>query len=107
MGKTDKRYEVDNNGKMVEGIPELLEDKTLKGMIEKLFNRNGWSYEMLSEKLSPGAKIALKNSNLEKEHVLHLYYGKVRKEEDKRSPKERIQLVTTKIHVSILRTVLY
>ncbi len=93
MGTTNSRYEINNSGQLVEGLPRLLDDKTLRGIVEELFNRNGWKYELLSEKLSSGAEIALKNSNLQRKYVFHLFYGKVRKEEEKRSPKEkRIQL---------------
>lgn len=91
----DERYEVNNLGELEIGIPTTLSAKEKKIMIENMFNRNGWNYELISEETNSHFKIKLVNNNIHKEYVLHLYHGNVRKEDPNRNRKEKkIQLGT-------------
>ncbi|SHH44491.1 AAA family ATPase [Clostridium intestinale] len=91
----NERYEVDNLGQIVVGNPTTLTPTEKKIMIEKVFSRNGWNYELLSEETSAHFKIKLVNSNLKKEYTLNLYHGNVRKEDPERNREEKkIQLGT-------------
>lgn len=87
------RFEVNNNGELIEGIPYMIDDVKIKQIIDELFNRNGWTLNIISKKIAPGMKIQLENKNLGKNNSFYFYYGKVRKEEERRSEYEkRIQL---------------
>lgn len=91
----DERYEVNNLGELVVGNPTTFTPTERKAMIERIFSQNGWSYELLSEETSAHFKIKLINTNLQKEYIVHLYHGNVRKEDPERNREEKkIQLGT-------------
>ena len=87
----NERYEVNNDGKIVVGIPETTSDRDL--LIKELFERNGWKYEIINRVSNGHYYIRLTNSSLEKEYNIHLYHGNVRKEDPDRNREEKkIQL---------------
>lgn len=89
----DERYEVNNLGELVVGVPTTLSPNAKKTMIENMFTRNGWNYELLSEESPSHFKIKLSNNNINQEYTLHLYHGNVRKEDPNRNREEKkIQL---------------
>lgn len=91
----EERYEVNVKGELVVGEPTTLSQNEKKEIIKKLFNRNGWNYEVISEETSAHFKIKLSNTNLQEEQIIHLYHGNVRKEDPDRNREEKkIQLGT-------------
>ena len=87
----NQRYEVNSKGELVIGEPNVCSNR--KQMLEQLFTRNGWVYEVLSEVSGAHFHVKVSNSNLEKEFVFHLFHGNVRKEDpDRNRAEKKIQL---------------
>ena len=87
----DERYEVDNLGKLIIAKPQVSNDRD--ALIKALFERNGWTYELLNKISNGHYHIKLKNDSLEREYQIHLYHGNVRKEDPDRNREEKkIQL---------------
>lgn len=85
----EERYEVNVKGELVVGEPTTLSQNEKKEIIKNLFNRNGWNYEVISEETTAHFKIKLSNTNLQEEHIIHLYHGNVRKEDPDRNREEK------------------
>ena len=79
----DERYEVNDQGRIVVGIPETLTPSERKAMIERMFSINGWRYTLLNEITPAHFHIKLENDNLGVEKELHLFHGNIRKEDDR------------------------
>ncbi len=87
----EQRYEVNRQGELVVGIPNVCTDRKL--MLEKLFNRYGWTYEILSEITKAHYYVKVSNTNLDKSFTFHLFHGNVRKEDpDRNRAEKKIQL---------------
>lgn len=87
----EQRYEVDKFGRLVVDVPHTTTDR--KALVEKLFSRFGWKYELLDEISQNHFYIKVSNDNLGKEYSFHLYHGNVRKEDPNRNREEKkIQL---------------
>ncbi|MDY0280941.1 MAG: AAA family ATPase [Salinivirgaceae bacterium] len=89
----DERYEINSEGAIVVGVPEMLTAAERKTLIEEMFSINGWEYSLLNEITQSHYIIQLKNDNLQIDKTIHLYHGNVRKEDPERSREEKkIQL---------------
>ena len=89
----DQRYEVDNNGNYVVGIPATLSQQRRKDLLEQLFSINGWQYTLVDEIANSHYYVKLENSSLNKEVYLNVYHSNIRKEDPNRSKAEKkIQL---------------
>lgn len=87
----EQRYEVNNRGELVVGIPQVSNDR--KSLVEQLFTRFGWTYELLSEISQAHYHIKVSNANLNKSYTFHLFHGNVRKEDpDRNRAEKKIQL---------------
>lgn len=87
----EQRYEVNNRGELVVGIPQVSNDRKL--LVEQLFTRFGWTYELLTEISQAHYKIKVSNANLNKSYTFHLFHGNVRKEDpDRNRAEKKIQL---------------
>ena len=87
----EQRYEVNSKGELVIGVPKVCNNR--KEIIEQLFSRFGWQYELLSEKSQAHFHVKVSNSNLNKSYTFHLFHGNVRKEDPERNREEKkIQL---------------
>lgn len=87
----EERYEVNNKGELVIGIPKVPADR--KRLVEQLFSRFGWKYELLLEITQSHYYIKVTNENLDKSYTFHLYHGNVRKEDpDRNRSEKKIQL---------------
>lgn len=89
--RTEERYEVNSKGELVIGEPKTTSDRKL--LVEQLFSRFGWKYELLSEITQSHYHIKVSNENLNKSYTLHLFHGNVRKEDpDRNRAEKKIQL---------------
>lgn len=87
----EERYEVNSSGELVVGIPQVTSDR--KKMVETLFSRFGWKYEVLSEITQAHYHIKVSNENLDKSYTFHLFHGNIRKEDpDRNRAEKKIQL---------------
>ncbi len=87
----EERYEINSKGELVVGVPKVVTDR--KKMIESLFSRFGWKYELISEIAQSHYNIKVSNENLGKSYNFHLYHGNVRKEDpDRNRAEKKIQL---------------
>lgn len=87
----EKRYEVNSNGELVVGVPQVCNNR--KEIINQLFTRFGWQYELLSEITPAHFHVKVTNSNLNKSYTFHLFHGNVRKEDpDRNRAEKKIQL---------------
>ena len=87
----EQRYEVNSNGELVVGVPKVCSNR--KEIIEQLFSRFGWQYELLSEISQAHFHIKVTNTNLDKSYTFHLFHGNVRKEDpDRNRAEKKIQL---------------
>lgn len=87
----EQRFEVAQSGKLVIDIPHTTSDR--KKLIEQLFSRFGWQYQLVNEISQNHYFIKVVNENMGKQYEFHLYHGNVRKEDPNRNREEKkIQL---------------
>ena len=87
----EERYEINSKGELVVGTPKTTSDR--KKLLENLFSRFGWKYEVLSEITQAHFYIKVSNENLGKSYTFHLFHGNVRKEDpDRNRAEKKIQL---------------
>lgn len=106
MNNNNIRWEINDECKLIQSEPKLT--NKLDTLIEDAFSQNGWTYNCI-ENSGCYRKIKIYNSAINEEKVINLYVGRVRKEEDNRSPYEkRIQLGNTdpRIHGNELTIIL-
>ena len=89
--ENNERYEVNIGGELIVGEPVTASNRKL--LVEQLFTRFGWQYELLEEISQTHYHIRLTNNNLNKSFVFHLFHGNIRKEDPDRNREEKkIQL---------------
>lgn len=87
----EQRYEVNKKGELVVGIPQVTSDR--KRLVEELFSRFGWTYDILEEITPAHYHIKVSNENLNKSYTFHLFHGNIRKEDpDRNRAEKKIQL---------------
>lgn len=87
----EQRYEVNGKGELVVGFPVCPKER--KKLVEQLFSRFGWNYELLEEITQAHYHIKVSNENLGKSYKFHLFHGTVRIEDPERNRAEKkIQL---------------
>lgn len=87
----EQRFEIDQSGKLVIDIPHTTSDR--KKLIEQLFSRFGWQYQLINEISQNHYFVKVVNENMGKKYEFHLYHGNVRKEDPNRNREEKkIQL---------------
>ena len=69
----NERYEINSNGELVIDEPDTLSESQRKEIIEKMFNQNGWNYELLEKITGSHYLIRVSNDNLKIKKELHLY----------------------------------
>lgn len=91
--KINERYEINSNGELIIDEPDTLSESQRKEIIEKMFNQNGWNYELLEKITGSHYLIRVSNDNLKINKELHLFHGSIRKEDPNRNREEKkIQL---------------
>lgn len=89
----NERYEINSNGELIIDEPETLSESQRKEIIKKMFNQNGWKYELLEKITGSHYLIRVTNDNLKIKKELHLFHGSIRKEDPNRNREEKkIQL---------------
>ena len=89
----NERYEINSNGELIIDEPDTLSESQRKEIIEKMFNQNGWNYELLEKITGSHYLIRVSNDNLKIKKELHLFHGSIRKEDPNRNREEKkIQL---------------
>lgn len=63
----EQRYEVNKKGELVVGIPQVTSDR--KRLVEELFSRFGWTYDILEEITPAHYHIKVSNENLNKSYT--------------------------------------
>ena len=87
----EQRFEIDQSGKLVIDIPHTTSDR--KKLIEQLFSRFGWQYQLINEISQNHYFVKVVNENMGKKYEFHLYHSNVRKEDPNRNREEKkIQL---------------
>ena len=62
--KINERYEINSNGELIIDEPDTLSESQRKEIIEKMFNQNGWNYELLEKITGSHYLIRVSNDNL-------------------------------------------